>query len=249
LWIGRVLADPEKVNAGVWKDIRGALALIDQLKAKSVGAGDSAEKIVEASTEEQNAAVEGRATVDLDARIIVGPEDAKAALWEVFSRMIGAMLAHPEKIKVGEIERAMAYLEKMTGAAVEDNAAVEGGKIAAVEGGATGGGGIEGLKPADIQPIDDIEEAEALFDIGIWGEAEAIEALQGFVAKQLRMMKEGRGEAKAGQVKAVKDAMELIETLKAKSRKQEAGSEKRRKGISNETAEDIRKKLFRGEAG
>jgi hypothetical protein len=128
----------------------------------------------------------------------------------------------------------------MTGAAVEDNAAEEGR--------ATELGEIQSLRAPDLQPIDDIEEAEVLFDIGIWGEAEAIEALQGFVAKQLRMMKEGRGEAKAGQVKAVKDAMELIDRLQAKSRRQEAGSEIRKKGISNETAEDIRKKLFRGDS-
>lgn len=142
--------------------------------------------------------------------MIVGPEDARAALWEVFSRMIGAMLAHPEKIKVGEIERAMAYLEKMK---------PDPQMIADEE------PSLPVTNHESPVTINDIEEAEVLFDIGIWGEAQAIEALQGFVAKQLRIMKEGKGEGKAGQVKAVKDAMELIETLQAKSRKQEAANE------------------------
>ena len=180
-------------------------------------------------------------------REIANPEDAKAALWEAFSRMIAAMLDHPEKVKVGEIERAMAYLERMTKTGHEEH---EG------DGASTGHGrgaeeGQEKEKPEEPirAEIDDIEEAEVLVDVGIWGEAEAIEALQGFVAKQLGMIRNEPGAAKVGQVKAVKDAMELIEVLKKKAAAVEDRATDKKKGLSNEAAAEFRKKILRGETG
>jgi hypothetical protein len=227
LSIGRLLADPEKVNANAWKDIRGALALIEQLRAKT----STAEIAENAETE----AIE----VEKEMREIANPEDAKAALWEAFSRMIAAMLDHPEKVKVGEIERAMGYLEKMQGKGHEEH---EVDTKRAEE-----GRGKEKAEEPVKPEIDDIEEAEVLVDIGIWGEAEAIEALQGFVAKQLGMMRSETGAAKVGQVKAVKDAMELIEVLKKKIAPVDEG--KKKKGLSSETADEVRAKIFRGETG
>jgi len=260
LWLGKVLADPEKVNAGLFREIRGALAIIEEIRGKAAAWSESAEKIVEASTAAEapqpGDALQGGAE-EQKRVIIAGPEDAKAALWEAFSRMIAAMLANPEKIKVSEIERAQAYLAKMTEAAAPQ-AEEEAGSLEQKESSLDpyelvpkkGPDGQEldpGLRRGDglIQEIDHPEEAEVLTDIGLWTEEEAISALQDFVGKQLALMRKESGAAKASQVKVVKEAMELIEELRKKTKPADDGQKK--KGLSTEMAEELREKLLRGE--
>jgi hypothetical protein len=87
-----------------------------------------------------------------------------------------------------------------------------------------------------------------LTDVGLMTEEEAIEALQNFVRHQLWLMQTARGVARPAQVKAVKDAMELIEVLRRRSEdgRQKTDKEKR-KGLSSEMAEELRRKLLMGE--
>lgn len=215
--IGRILADPEKVNAGAFREIRGALDTIDRIR----------EKMREPSLDTA-AEAEGKSEeIEAMMREIATPEDAKAALWEVFSRMINSMLAHPQRLKVAEIERAQQYLSKMMSLETQAERIDTGTERKAA--------------------IERIEEAAILADVGLWTEDEAVGALQDFVRRQLSVMREDRGAARVGQVKAVRDAMELIDEMKARSAKQEAGSAEKKKGLSKEMAREIREKILKGD--
>jgi hypothetical protein len=243
--LGRVLADPEKVNAGTFREIRAALAMVEQLKARHE---TEAPEQFEDKIPLDPPLEKGEETEAPSAVMITGPEDAKAALWEIFSRMLNAMLAHPEKIKVAEIERVEGYLEKMMRDHPRFGSLPEEQGIGAYPGPLPEGEG----KAEDRGETADCEDAEAaavLVDVGLWTEEQAIEALQEFVRRQLSAMRKEPGAAKAGQVKAVKDAMELIDELKLKTEegKRKALEGQKKKGLPGEVAEEFRAKLLRGE--